>query len=229
MVNGYAPAPSVPVVLDDTLRGRWIFDQRSGRSHRARHELAAAIGTDAGKHGVGAMGTKSAFEAANARVGRRRKIAVAIFAIGAKLEHGLSCNNAGQVARGKRGPVAVTGIDHVQLAMPAGGEADARAFYTGMLGIPEIPKPAHLRARGGCWFETPTVKVHLGVEPDFRPARKAHPGLVVDDLPQLIAALTAANVVVTADSDNAGHVYVDDPFGNRIELMEKERASGGQA
>jgi hypothetical protein len=71
--------------------------------------------------------------------------------------------------------VGVEAIDHVQLAMPAGREEDARRFYGGLLGIPEQPKPPHLAARGGCWFETDRVKVHLGVDADFRPAKKAHP------------------------------------------------------
>ncbi|MEJ7722438.1 MAG: GntR family transcriptional regulator [Ilumatobacteraceae bacterium] len=75
-------------------------------------------------------------------------------------------------------------VDHVQLAMPVGGEADARRFYTDVLGLAEVPKPAALAARGGCWFESGEVRVHLGVEDDFHPARKAHPALVVRDLPR---------------------------------------------
>jgi len=115
--------------------------------------------------------------------------------------------------------MAVIGIDHVQLAMPAGGEGAARGFYTGLLGIPEVPKPAYLAARGGCWFEAPPLRVHLGVEANFRPARKAHPGLMVADFAVLCAALAAAGHPVTADADDPGHGYVDDPFGNRIELI----------
>ena len=103
--------------------------------------------------------------------------------------------------------------------MPAGGEARARGFYTGLLGIPEVPKPAHLAARGGCWFETPAFKLHLGVEGNFRPARKAHPGLLVDNFAALCAALAASGHALTPDADDAGHVYVDDPFGNRLELI----------
>ena len=86
----------------------------------------------------------------------------------------------------------ITKIDHIQLAMPQGRETDARAFYQGVLGIPEVPKPSNLAARGGCWFVLGTVKIHLGVEPDFRPARKAHPALLVEDLPALVAAITSA-------------------------------------
>ena len=113
-------------------------------------------------------------------------------------------------------------IDHVQLAMPAGGEERARAFYAGLLGIPEQPKPAHLARRGGCWFERGELKLHLGVEADFRAARKAHPALLVDDLPALVAGLRAAGVAVGDDEPLPGYrrVYVDDPFGNRIELLE---------
>ncbi|HSP65584.1 MAG TPA: hypothetical protein VLO10_05270, partial [Candidatus Deferrimicrobium sp.] len=76
--------------------------------------------------------------------------------------------------------MTVRAIDHVQLAMPAGGEERASAFYEALLGIPRVAKPAHLARRGGCWFEAGTVRIHLGVEADFRPARKAHPALVVD-------------------------------------------------
>ena len=111
--------------------------------------------------------------------------------------------------------------------MPAGGEDAARAFYKGLLGIPEVPKPAHLAVRGGCWFEAPdgSVKVHLGVDADFRPARKAHPALRVEDLPSLLATLRAAGVTVVDDEPLEGHdrAYADDPFGNRIELLEPHR------
>ena len=113
-------------------------------------------------------------------------------------------------------------IDHVQLAMPAGGEDRARRFYDGLLGLPEVPKPPHLAARGGCWFEGPATKVHLGVEDEFRPARKAHPALLVRDLGALVEVLRAAGVAVRDDEPLEGYdrVYVDDPFGNRIELLE---------
>jgi catechol 2,3-dioxygenase-like lactoylglutathione lyase family enzyme len=118
--------------------------------------------------------------------------------------------------------MGVQAIDHVQLAMPAGGEAEAVAFYEGLLGIPHVPKPPHLAVRGGCWFEDGPLKVHLGVEPDFRPARKAHPALRVGDLPALRARLEAAGCRIVDDEPLAGHdrCYVDDPFGNRIELLE---------
>jgi catechol 2,3-dioxygenase-like lactoylglutathione lyase family enzyme len=117
----------------------------------------------------------------------------------------------------------VTSLDHVQLAMPPGREGDARAFYDGLLGIPEVEKPPELAKRGGCWFERAGVKVHLGVEADFRAARKAHPAFIVDDLAVLSAALANAGYPVRAGEalGTCTRVYVDDPFGNRIELLER--------
>jgi catechol 2,3-dioxygenase-like lactoylglutathione lyase family enzyme len=116
----------------------------------------------------------------------------------------------------------IVAIEHVQLAMPAGMEQAARDFYQGLLGIPEVPKPPELAKRGGAWFESGTLKVHLGVEADFRPARKAHPALLVTELEQLIVRLKQHNVKVIDDEPLEGYfrVYVADPFGNRIELME---------
>jgi catechol 2,3-dioxygenase-like lactoylglutathione lyase family enzyme len=113
-------------------------------------------------------------------------------------------------------------IDHVQLAMPAGGEAAARGFYGDVLGLPETPKPPHLAKRGGCWFESDTLKIHLGVEADFRPARKAHPGLLVSELDALKTRLAQAGYALKDDEPLKGYdrVYVDDPFGNRIELLQ---------
>lgn len=118
-------------------------------------------------------------------------------------------------------------LDHVQLAMPPGGENQARAFYRDALGIDEVIKPPHLAARGGCWFERGRLKVHLGVETDFRPARKAHPAFIVSDLPALIATLKSHGYAVAGDQPLEGYdrVYVDDPFGNRIELMEPLRVA----
>ena len=115
-------------------------------------------------------------------------------------------------------------LDHVQLAMPPGGEERARAFFRDALGIPEVPKPPELARRGGCWFERDALKIHLGVEADFRPARKAHPALLVEDLPQLIAKLERLGYAVKKDEPLEGYhrVYVDDPFGNRIELLEPD-------
>ena len=116
----------------------------------------------------------------------------------------------------------ITGVDHVQLAMPAGREDEARAFYSGLLSIPETAKPPELARRGGAWFEQGPVKIHLGVDPAFRPAQKAHPGLLVSGLDALIARLRAAGHAVVEDQPLEGYhrVYVNDPFGNRLELME---------
>jgi len=113
-------------------------------------------------------------------------------------------------------------LDHVQLAMPAGGEDRAREFYHGVLGIPEVPKPADMAARGGCWFERDQLKVHLGVEAQFRAARKAHPAFIVSDLGALVAQIRTAGYPVKEDRELSGYfrVFVDDPFGNRVELME---------
>ncbi len=120
----------------------------------------------------------------------------------------------------------VSGIDHVQLAMPRGREDDARRFYADLLGLPEQPKPPNLAARGSCWFGAAEgVQLHLGVEDGFRPAKKAHPALLVEDLPALVDRLDQAGVEVERDEPLAGYerVYVDDPFGNRIELLEPVR------
>jgi catechol 2,3-dioxygenase-like lactoylglutathione lyase family enzyme len=118
-------------------------------------------------------------------------------------------------------------IEHIQLAMPAGREEAARSFYSSLLEIPEVPKPPHLAKRGGVWFERGEVKVHLGIDGDFRPARKAHPALLVRGLTLLVGRLRAAGIEVTDGEPLQGydHVYVSDPFGNRIELMEPSDGS----
>ena len=105
--------------------------------------------------------------------------------------------------------------------MPPGAEDEARAFYRGVLGFAEIPKPVALAARGGCWFEAGTVQLHLGAEADFRPARKAHPALVVVGLDELEVELRAAGYDVRPADDVPGvrRAFVADPFGNRIELV----------
>lgn len=117
--------------------------------------------------------------------------------------------------------MTVLGIHHVQLAMPPGEEARATAFYEGLLGIPRVVKPPHLEIRGGCWFESKAVRVHLGVETDFEPAMKAHPALLIEDLEALRHRLVAAGVPVGDDEPLPGfhRLYVSDPFGNRIELL----------
>jgi len=120
----------------------------------------------------------------------------------------------------------ITAIDHVQLAMPVGEEEAATAFYQGVLGLDRRPKPEPLAARGGCWFSNGSVEVHLGVEADFRPAVKAHPALVVDDLDDLVAALASTGHAVRFDDEISGvrRCYAADPFGNRIELIDARTA-----
>jgi len=119
--------------------------------------------------------------------------------------------------------MALQSMHHVLLAMPAGREAEARAFYRDLLGIPEVKKPDNLATRGGCWFELGPVKIHLGVEKDFRPARKAHPAFLVEDVKAMTAKAVAAGYQVSDDEPLAGYErkYVYDPFGNRIELMQR--------
>jgi catechol 2,3-dioxygenase-like lactoylglutathione lyase family enzyme len=114
----------------------------------------------------------------------------------------------------------ISGLDHVQLACPPGGEDEARAFYGGLLALPEIEKPEPLRARGGVWFECGAHQLHLGVEEDFRPARKAHPALRVASAADL-RALAERLGDVRWDEDLPGfeRFYVDDPFGNRLEVL----------
>jgi catechol 2,3-dioxygenase-like lactoylglutathione lyase family enzyme len=114
-------------------------------------------------------------------------------------------------------------IDHVQLAMPAGGEDRARGFYGALLGLPETPKPAELAKRGGCWFESVAVRVHLGVEEPFRPARKAHIAFKVDDVGGLAERARDGGYEVAADNNLPGHerVFIFDPFGNRLEFLRK--------
>jgi catechol 2,3-dioxygenase-like lactoylglutathione lyase family enzyme len=117
----------------------------------------------------------------------------------------------------------ITGLDHVQLAMPRGQEERARSFYAGLLGMTELPKPPVLAARGGCWFTSGTAMLHLGVEEPFAPARKAHPALLTDDLDGLAAALAAAgHACVTADGEIPGvrRFHTRDPFGNRVEFQQ---------
>src|SRR5687767_13631464 len=118
----------------------------------------------------------------------------------------------------------ILSIDHVQIAMPAGEEEKARAFYVNLLGFTEIPKPPELAKRGGAWFQSANIQIHLGVEPDFRPARKAHPAFLVNNLDTLLAEIQNAGFEVDTSQpplDGYRRAHVFDPFGNRIELMEK--------
>lgn len=117
------------------------------------------------------------------------------------------------------------GFHHVQLAMPPGQEARAVAFYVGILGFERAEKPAQLAGRGGCWFRSGSVELHLGVEDPFSPGRKAHPALLVDDLDDVRDRLVAAGVEPIDDTQLAGHdrFYAHDPFGNRLEFIAAKR------
>jgi catechol 2,3-dioxygenase-like lactoylglutathione lyase family enzyme len=115
-----------------------------------------------------------------------------------------------------------TAIDHVQLAMPAGEEERARRFYCGVLGMMEVAKPMELAKRGGCWFTSGPVQLHLGVEADFRPAKKAHPAVRCGNYEDITSRLRAAKIEVTEDENISGvrRCHVFDPFGNRLELID---------
>ena len=118
----------------------------------------------------------------------------------------------------------ILSIDHVQIAMPAGEEDQAREFYINLLGFSETPKPPELAKRGGTWFRSEHVQLHLGVETDFKPARKAHPAFLVDDLNSLLANVQNAGYETDTSQpplDGYKRAHIFDPFGNRIELMER--------
>ena|ERR1700761_3019737 len=117
----------------------------------------------------------------------------------------------------------ITGFDHVQLAMPRGREAAARAFYAELLGMTELAKPPVLAARGGCWFSAGSAVLHLGIEEPFAPARKAHPALLTDELDALSATLASAGYeCVPANGEIPGvrRFHTHDPFGNRVEFQQ---------
>lgn len=117
----------------------------------------------------------------------------------------------------------IRGYDHVQVAIPSGGEEVARGFYGGLLAMDEQPKPPVLAARGGCWFVAGAAVLHLGVEAPFAPARKAHPAFVVDDLELLRDRLLAAGHDCMPSSDEipgVQRVHTHDPFGNRLEFQQ---------
>lgn len=117
----------------------------------------------------------------------------------------------------------IVSIDHVQLTIPAGGESRARAFYSGILGFAEIAKPAQMAERKSIWFAAGAVNLHLGIELDFTPARRAHPAFVVEDLDSILAACERAGISTKPDTSFSGfrRLHVFDPFGNRLELMER--------
>jgi trans-aconitate 2-methyltransferase len=129
---------------------------------------------------------------------------------------------AARPGRAARREPSVTGIHHVQLAAPSGSEPSMREFYGALLGMAEVPKPAALASRGGAWFRAPGLELHIGIEADFRPATKAHPGILVRDLDAMAERLGAAGHRVRPDDLLPGYrrFYVDDPAGNRIELLE---------
>lgn len=116
----------------------------------------------------------------------------------------------------------ITSLHHVQVAAPPGSEQAARAFYCGVLEMTELDRPAALAGRGGAWFRSGAAEVHVGIEDGFTPARKAHPALLVDELDAVIARLVAAGHDVTRDGALPGYrrCYVDDPHGNRLELIQ---------
>ena len=116
-------------------------------------------------------------------------------------------------------------IDHVQIAIPVGGEEQARPFYGALLGLTEVPKPAEMAERGGAWFEAPGVKVHLGVEQDFRANVKAHVAFVVDDVAAIARRAAAAGYETRANDeiDGVERVFIFDPFGNRLEFLKASR------
>jgi catechol 2,3-dioxygenase-like lactoylglutathione lyase family enzyme len=116
------------------------------------------------------------------------------------------------------------GLHHVQLAIPPGSEDDCRAFSVDALGMREITKPPALAARGGLWVRADGVEIHLGVEPDFRPARKAHPGIRVGDLDGLAERLAEHGVEVTWDDNFPGHrrFFAFDNLGNRLEFLHRD-------
>ena len=112
-------------------------------------------------------------------------------------------------------------IDHVQIAIPPGGEDAARPFYRDLLGLTEVPKTGVQAARGGCWFEAGNIKVHLGIEEPFRANRKAHVAFLVDDVSAIAEHAAAAGYETKSDADLEGHerVFIYDPFGNRLEFL----------
>lgn len=116
----------------------------------------------------------------------------------------------------------IAGIDHVQVAIPPGADDEARAFYGGVLGLTETPKPAPLNASGGMWFLTGTAQLHIGSQANFVAAKKAHPALLVDDFAGYCALLRERHVIVSEEPQAYGRrrAGIEDPFGNRIELIE---------
>ncbi|MEK5067816.1 VOC family protein [Sporosarcina sp. FSL K6-1508] len=115
----------------------------------------------------------------------------------------------------------LTGIDHIQIAAPSGSEDAARTFYGDLLGMEEISKPENLKRRGGCWFQCGLHEVHIGIQQDFMPAKKAHPGFTVNALEQLKIQLEEADYMISEEPPIEGRsrFFTHDPFGNRIEFL----------
>lgn len=127
-------------------------------------------------------------------------------------------------ARGILRPqMSVFGIAHVQLAIAPGGEEAARAFYNGLLGLRELPKPAVLQDRGGIWFQCGMQEIHCGVEDPIAPTRR-HPAFLIDNLDELKATLESAGFATESDRQLPGYrrFYALDPFGNRLEFLERD-------
>jgi catechol 2,3-dioxygenase-like lactoylglutathione lyase family enzyme len=119
-------------------------------------------------------------------------------------------------------PADIIGLDHVQVAAPKGSERKARHFYGGVLGMEEVPKPRELKKRGGCWFRCGATQLHVGIAEDFQPAVKAHPAFAVASVSALAARLRVKGVDATDPEEIAGRrrLFVNDPFGNRLEFTE---------
>jgi len=117
----------------------------------------------------------------------------------------------------------ILNLNHVQIAIPAGGESRARDFYSGILGFTEIEKPPQMAERKSIWFVAGAVNLHLGIEPDFTPAKRAHPAFVVAELDEILAACDRAGIITKPDTsfNNFRRFHIFDPFGNRLELMER--------
>jgi hypothetical protein len=114
-------------------------------------------------------------------------------------------------------------LDHVQIAIPAGGEDHARGFFGDLLGLTEIPKPEEMRGRGGCWFQLGDQQLHIGVDPDFRPARKAHVAVTVANLDALRTRLSKAGfkIIKEVPLGERERFFSSDPFGNRMEFVQR--------
>jgi catechol 2,3-dioxygenase-like lactoylglutathione lyase family enzyme len=123
-------------------------------------------------------------------------------------------------------PMPILSLDHVQVAIPLGGENRAREFYAGILGLSEVEKPAPMAGRNSIWFVAGSANLHLGIEPEFHPAKRAHPALVVEGLDEILAACERAGLPAKPDTSFNGfrRVHVFDPFGNRLELMERTKS-----